>query len=86
MTEAFQITLCRMHESPVPAQHQYVLCRVDRSHDIGFYIHLLEWNNTEALLPASSIAQRRIKISIATFVLGRRSLWRLLASTLTEGT
>lgn len=61
MTDGFQVTLCRMHESPVPAQHQYVLCRVDRSHDIGFYIHLLEWNNTEALLPASSIAQRRIK-------------------------
>lgn len=61
MSENFQVTLCRMHESPVPAQHQYVLCRVDRSDDIGFYIHLLEWNNTEALLPASSIAQRRIK-------------------------
>lgn len=61
MSENFQVTLCRMHESPVPAQHQYVLCRVDRSDDIGFYINLLEWNNTEALLPASSIAQRRIK-------------------------
>jgi len=52
---------CRMYENKFPEVDDLVMVNVVQIADMGAYVHLLEYNNTEGMILLSELSRRRIR-------------------------
>ncbi len=52
---------CRFYEQKYPEMEDVVMVNVRSIEDMGAYVHLLEYNNTEGMILMSELSRRRIR-------------------------